>query len=156
MLVIDAQGVGGGQTGVTTAHLSNEIDDTYVEIVRLHGPDNARLACDSHRAAIDAIEAICTQESIDCRSSGWTATCSWRPGHREPLLDRELEAARLAGVDVMRLPDAAATGFTAVPACGSRGRRSSTRFDTSRASPERSNAAADGSIQARPPRRPGG
>ena len=38
VLVIDTQGIGAGQTGVTTAHLSNEIDDTYKEIVRLHGP----------------------------------------------------------------------------------------------------------------------
>src|SRR6185312_2985864 len=66
VLVIDAQDVGGGQTGVTTAHVSNEIDDTYIEILRLHGPGGARRACDSHRAAIDRIEEICREESIDC------------------------------------------------------------------------------------------
>jgi glycine/D-amino acid oxidase-like deaminating enzyme/nitrite reductase/ring-hydroxylating ferredoxin subunit len=115
VLVIDAQAVGGGQTGVTTAHLSNEIDDTYVEIVRLHGRDNARLACDSHRAAIDAIEAICSQESIDCSFERVAGYLFLAAGHREELLDRELEAARSAGVDVMRLPDADATGFHSGP-----------------------------------------
>ena len=57
VVVIDDGRPGCGQTGVTTAHLSNEIDDSYQEIVRLHGKHGARLACDSHRAAIDRIEA---------------------------------------------------------------------------------------------------
>ena len=60
VLVIDAQEIGGGQTGVTTAHLSNEIDDTFVEMLRLHGPDGARLAAESHGAAIDRIEIFVT------------------------------------------------------------------------------------------------
>src|SRR5213083_2757287 len=45
VVVVDARGVGAGETAMTTAHLSNEIDDTYKEMQRLHGPDGARLAC---------------------------------------------------------------------------------------------------------------
>jgi NADPH-dependent 2,4-dienoyl-CoA reductase/sulfur reductase-like enzyme len=41
VILIDAVGVGGGQTAVTTAHLSNELDDRYEQILRLHGPDGA-------------------------------------------------------------------------------------------------------------------
>ncbi len=115
VLVIDSQNIGGGQTGVTTAHLSNEIDDTYVEILRLHGADGARLACDSHRAAIDRIEAICLEESIDCAFERVDGYLFLAEGHDEDVLDRELEAARAAGVEVSRLPDAGVSGFDSGP-----------------------------------------
>src|SRR5687768_5867404 len=55
VVVLDDGRPGCGQTGVTTAHLSYEIDDTYAEIVRLHGKEGAHLAYHSHRAAIDRI-----------------------------------------------------------------------------------------------------
>src|ERR671918_607165 len=50
VVVLDDGRPGCGQTGVTTAHLAYEIDDTYTEIVRLHGKEGARLAYQSHRA----------------------------------------------------------------------------------------------------------
>ena len=76
----------------TTAHLANAIDDRYFEIERLHGERGARLAAESHTAAIDRIEAIVRDEKIDCdfeRLDGYlflppgesTRTCStasWR------------------------------------------------------------------------------
>src|SRR4029450_8933562 len=62
--VIDAGPVGNGQTAVTTAHLSSVIDDTFKEMLRLHGPDGARLAYQSHASAIDRIESICGQEQM--------------------------------------------------------------------------------------------
>src|SRR5262245_4668184 len=52
VVVVDSGPVGGGETARTTAHLSNAIDDRYVEIERLHGADGARLAAESHTAAI--------------------------------------------------------------------------------------------------------
>jgi glycine/D-amino acid oxidase-like deaminating enzyme/nitrite reductase/ring-hydroxylating ferredoxin subunit len=115
VLVIDAQQVAAGQTGMTTAHLSNEIDDTYVEILRLHGLEGARLACDSHRAAIDRIEAICRDESLDCRFERVNGYLFLADGGKERQLDEELEAARAAGADVMRLPDAGVDGFRSGP-----------------------------------------
>src|SRR3954466_12045870 len=53
VVVLDDGPVGGGATARTTAHLSNAIDDRYVEIERLHGDRGARLAAESHTAAID-------------------------------------------------------------------------------------------------------
>src|SRR4051812_14291815 len=38
--------IGSGETGRTTAHLSNAIDDRYTEIERLHGVEGARLAAE--------------------------------------------------------------------------------------------------------------
>jgi thioredoxin reductase len=76
--VLDDNTVGGGMTQRTTAHLTNAIDDRYFEIERIHGKDGARLAAQSHTAAIDRIEAIAaTKESI-ATLSGWMAIFSFR------------------------------------------------------------------------------
>ena len=58
--------IGSGETGDTTAHLSNALDDRYYELERLHGRAGSRLAAESHTAAIDAIEAIIQAENIQC------------------------------------------------------------------------------------------
>jgi len=61
VVVIDDGPVGGGETGRTTAHLTNALDDRYYELEKLHGPQGARLAAESHTAAIDRIESIASQ-----------------------------------------------------------------------------------------------
>src|SRR5262245_12007782 len=65
--VIDANASpGGGETRFTTAHLATAIDDRYFEVARIRGEKAARLAHESHAAAIDRIEANCQAERIDC------------------------------------------------------------------------------------------
>ena len=111
VVVLDDGRPGCGQTGVTTAHLAYEIDDSYVEMVRLHGVEGARLAYHSHRAAIDRIEAIAQLEGIDCdfeRVSGYLFPAD---GHSAREIDDELAAARKAGVTVQRLDAAPVKGF---------------------------------------------
>lgn len=98
VVVVDDGPIGGGQTQMTTAHLSNEIDDRYSEIERLHGREGARLAAESHTAAIDLIEAIAREEQIDCdfrRVNGYLMAA---PGHSEEILAKEYEAASRTGV----------------------------------------------------------
>lgn len=115
VVLIDDGTPGCGMTGMTTAHLSNVIDDRYKEMIRLHGLDGARLACDSHRSAIARIESICTQERIDAdflRVSGYLFLS---PEHDESYLDEELDAARQAGVEVEKMPRAPVTGFDSGP-----------------------------------------
>lgn len=101
VVVLNDGFIGSGQTERTTAHLSNEIDDTYSEIERLHGREAAHLVAQSHTAAIDRIEAIVSEERIDCgfeRIDGYLFVPS---GDSTDVLDRELEAVQNAGlVDV--------------------------------------------------------
>src|SRR3954466_11534362 len=66
VVVLDDGPLCGGETGRTTAHLANEIDDSYQKIESLHGRDGARLAAESHTAAIDLIERIVQEENINC------------------------------------------------------------------------------------------
>ena len=66
VVVLDDGAIGSGMTGATTAHLANALDDRYFELERLHGERGARLAAESHTAAIDRIESIVTRERIEC------------------------------------------------------------------------------------------
>src|SRR5207302_7167643 len=66
VVVLDDGPLAGGMTSVTTAHLSNAIDDRYFEIERLHGAEGARRAAESHTAAIHRIGAIAAEERIEC------------------------------------------------------------------------------------------
>src|SRR5689334_15648818 len=64
VVVLDDGPIGSGESGRTTAHLSNEIDDRYFEIERIHGSQGAKLAYQSQSAAIDLIEKIVQTEKI--------------------------------------------------------------------------------------------
>src|SRR5262245_65580483 len=66
VVVLDDGAIGSGMTGVTTAHLVNALDDRFFELERLHGERGARLAAQSHSAAIDRIEQIVSCEHITC------------------------------------------------------------------------------------------
>src|SRR5690348_18008913 len=66
VVVLDDGPIAGGETSRTTAHLVNALDDRYFEIEGLHGEKGARLAAESHSAAIDRIESIVVDENIDC------------------------------------------------------------------------------------------
>jgi glycine/D-amino acid oxidase-like deaminating enzyme/nitrite reductase/ring-hydroxylating ferredoxin subunit len=115
VVVIDAGRVGCAETAMTTAHLSYVVDKTFKEILRLHGPDGARLACESHRMAIDRIEAICREERIDCGFERVDGYLFLGEGHKERELLDEMEAARAVGAKVSRAPNAPVSGFKSGP-----------------------------------------
>ncbi|MGZ4959501.1 MAG: FAD-dependent oxidoreductase [Methylomonas sp.] len=98
VVVLDDGPIGGGMTERTTAHLSNAIDDRYAEIERLHGEKGARLAAQSHTAAIDRIEAIVAEEGIDCEFERLDGYLFVPPGDSKEILERELKAAHRAGL----------------------------------------------------------
>lgn len=104
VVVLDDGPIAGGETCRTTAHLSNVIDDSYHWIEQVHGEEGARLAAESHTAAIARIEAIVREEGIRCdfgRVDGYLFNP--REGKQEDLAAEE-EAARRAGVRVAPLP----------------------------------------------------
>jgi len=115
VVVLDAGQLGNGQTSMTTAHLSNVIDDTFKEILRLHGPDGARLANSSHVSAVDRIAMICAEEHIDCRFERLDGYLFLGAKDKESTLDEELEAARVANARVTRLPQAPVSGVSSGP-----------------------------------------
>jgi glycine/D-amino acid oxidase-like deaminating enzyme/nitrite reductase/ring-hydroxylating ferredoxin subunit len=98
VVVLDAGTIGSGETGRTTAHLSNALDEGYVNIEKTFGASNAHLAFQSHTAAIDKIEEIIKKEKIDCDFSRLDGYLFLRPGDSIDTLEKELKAARKAGL----------------------------------------------------------
>jgi glycine/D-amino acid oxidase-like deaminating enzyme/nitrite reductase/ring-hydroxylating ferredoxin subunit len=102
VVVLDDGPIGGGETSRTTAHLACRIDDGLAELEEVLGLDAARLAVQSHSAAIDRMERIADEEGIDCdfvRLDAWLFLGEGQPVEK---LDREFEAARRAGLAVQR------------------------------------------------------
>lgn len=89
-----------GETGRTSAHLASALDDRYYELERLHGEQGARLAAQSHRAAIDTIERLVRDEGIDCGFERVDGYLFLAPGEEMSELEREYAAARRAGLAV--------------------------------------------------------
>jgi glycine/D-amino acid oxidase-like deaminating enzyme/nitrite reductase/ring-hydroxylating ferredoxin subunit len=117
VVVLDSGTVGGGETGRTTAHLSNALDNRYFEIARMHGWEKARLAAESHTVAISRIEEIVDAERLNCdfeRLDGFLVAGS---NDSIEVLDREIEAAHRAGlIEVNRVDRAPAGPFDTGPA----------------------------------------
>ena len=98
VVILDDGPVCGGETSRTTAHLSCGLDDRFQWLERVHGEKRVRESTASHMAAINRIESIVREESIACdfeRVPGYLFL-----GKRESpeFLDRELEAAKRAGL----------------------------------------------------------
>ncbi len=98
VVVLDDGPIGGGMTGRTTAHLVNALDDRYFELERLHGEEGARLAAESHTAAINAIEAVVKREAIKCEFERLDGYLFVPPHDSRKILDDELEAVHKAGL----------------------------------------------------------
>ncbi|HEX8250148.1 MAG TPA: FAD-dependent oxidoreductase [Pyrinomonadaceae bacterium] len=97
VVVIDDGTIGGGETSRTTAHLSNALDDRIYRVEKWHGEEHARLAVQSHGAAIGEIERIVETEGIDCdflRVDGYLIDAG---EESDDDLNEELEAAHRAG-----------------------------------------------------------
>ncbi len=115
VVVLDDGPIGGGETGRTTAHLASALDDRWFELERLHGKHGARLAAQSHMAAIDAVERIVAEEGIDCGFTRLDGYLFAPPEGAGDVLERELEAALRAGHDVRFVPQAPLEGFDTGP-----------------------------------------
>ena len=116
VLVLEANdGVGVAETGHTTAHLASVIDDRFGRLKSIRGKDVARLAYQSHAAAIDRIEAVVRAESIDCDFARLDGYLFPATAADADAIDDEEAAARYCGVPVERLPKAPFHAFSIGP-----------------------------------------
>ena len=137
VVVLDDGPIASGQTRRTTAHLANALDDRYYEIIRERGEEAAKLAADSHTAAIEAIAKIVADEAIDCDFSRVDGYLVLGGDSTEEDLDKELEATRKAGLTRVEKVAEARDRHGASPRVsrsGSPRRGSSTSSGTSRGS----------------------
>lgn len=66
VVLVEAREVLSGETGRTSGHLTNALDDGYTEIAKKHGKDGAKLAAESHGWARDRIGEIAEKLQIEC------------------------------------------------------------------------------------------
>lgn len=112
VIVLDDGPIVSGETERTTAHLVTALDDRYLDLERLHGEKGARLAAESHSAAISQIERIVREEHIDCDFERLDGYLFVPPGESTDLLDREMAAAQRAGLtDLHMVARAPVTSF---------------------------------------------
>ncbi|HET9317950.1 MAG TPA: FAD-dependent oxidoreductase, partial [Vicinamibacteria bacterium] len=103
VVVLDREGIGAGETGRTTAHLTAAIDSRFRRLERFHGPEGARLAAASHVEAIEMVASRASRAPQDCRFE-WVDGYLFDPGDEDPdALHEEAEAARRAGLEVEEL-----------------------------------------------------
>jgi glycine/D-amino acid oxidase-like deaminating enzyme/nitrite reductase/ring-hydroxylating ferredoxin subunit len=100
VIVLERGRIGGRQTPQTTAHLASALDDRYYALAKLFGEGGARLAAESHAAAIDFIEEVVEREGIDCGFQRVDGYLFAGPGRPTDELDREADAAARAGISV--------------------------------------------------------
>jgi glycine/D-amino acid oxidase-like deaminating enzyme/nitrite reductase/ring-hydroxylating ferredoxin subunit len=98
VVVLDDGEIGGTMTSRTTAHVVNALDDRYFELEKLHGEDGARIAAESHTAAIDTVERIVNEESIDCEFERLDGYLFVPPGESDKCLGEELDACHRLGL----------------------------------------------------------
>jgi glycine/D-amino acid oxidase-like deaminating enzyme/nitrite reductase/ring-hydroxylating ferredoxin subunit len=100
VVVLDDGAIGRGMTGRTTAHLVNALDDRYYDLEKYHGEDGARMAAQSHSAAVDWIEAVASREKIECDFERVDGYLFEPPNESLKNLEKEFEACRRVGLDV--------------------------------------------------------
>ena len=112
VIVLDDGPIVSGETERTTAHLVTALDDRYVDLERWHGEQGARLAAESHSAAISQIERIVREEKIDCDFERLNGYLFVPEGESSDILDKEMAAAQRAGLtDVHMVARAPVTSF---------------------------------------------
>ena len=110
VIVIDRGRIATGMTARTTAHLASELDDYYYELIGQRSEEQARLYHASQVGAINRIEAICRDESIEAdfaRVDGFLFAAD-ESGAKD--LAREFDACRTLGVPVEWVENAPVPG----------------------------------------------
>ena len=98
--VLEKGRIAGGETGHTTAHLTEVVDVRYRVLEKDFGEAEARLVAASSRDAIAQIESLIGEHGIEC---GFRRVPAWLYSEREEDVDQlleEREAARRAGLQV--------------------------------------------------------
>jgi glycine/D-amino acid oxidase-like deaminating enzyme/nitrite reductase/ring-hydroxylating ferredoxin subunit len=66
VVLVEAMKMCSGQTSRTTAHLTNELEEEFVELLKMHDAGVVETFLRAHMTAIDHIEHIIETENIDC------------------------------------------------------------------------------------------
>ena len=96
--VLEDGNLASGETGRTTAHITHALDDRYYNIEKFLGRRAAKIAAESHTAAIDTVEKIANDENIECDFERIDGYLFLDPTDKRQSLEKELEATHRAGI----------------------------------------------------------
>ena len=103
--VLEADRVGAGTSGGTSAHVTQVLDHRYKDIASKFGEDGARRVAVSTGTALEQIATLVAEEGIDCdfaRVPGYLYAETEKDAGQ---IEEELEGGRRAGVEVERATD---------------------------------------------------
>ena len=99
--LVETAGIAHGATGYTTAKLTVGHNVIYKDLIDSFDLETARAYARSNQQAIEQVETLVREHAIDCdfeRASNFVYTES---AESVELVEREVEAARSAGIDVV-------------------------------------------------------
>ena len=99
VVVLEDGFIGSGETGRTTAHLVNALDDRFTSIEKTHGEEGAKLVAESHTAAIDFIENTIAKENFTCDFIRLDGYLFLHATDKPKTLEDELTATQKAGLN---------------------------------------------------------
>lgn len=100
VLLIESRRIGAGETGNTTAHLTELVDARYHSLESKFGRAGARAVAESSRAAIDRLEAFARETGGSCEFSRVPAYLYAETRKQRKQLEREFESLQRVGTDV--------------------------------------------------------
>ncbi|GME35106.1 FAD dependent oxidoreductase [Neofusicoccum parvum] len=107
VVMLEARNAVAGESGRTSGHLTNALDDGYVAIAKKHGNEGAKTAAESHAWALKHIGDVAATLGVDCEYRRLPAyEISQYPRdderHAEEIrrLEEEAERVRAFGIDM--------------------------------------------------------
>lgn len=105
VIVLEDGDIASGESGRTSAHLSNALDDRYYQLESIFGEQGAKYAAESHSEAINTIERIITNENINCDFQRVDGYLFLDQLDSLDNLKKEYKAAKRAGINVEYLQE---------------------------------------------------
>ena len=103
VVIVDRGPIAGGITARTSAHLAPLCDDLTSAMIKLRGEQVSRAFYESQASAVDRIEEIQKQETIDCDFRRLDGYLFQALNTDSQIIDEELDAVRKVGAPVDRL-----------------------------------------------------
>jgi glycine/D-amino acid oxidase-like deaminating enzyme/nitrite reductase/ring-hydroxylating ferredoxin subunit len=104
-LLAEAQNIGFGTTGGTTAHLNNFFDSSYDEVIKNFGLENAKLFADAGREAMAFIKESIESYAIDCAYEEMTAYLFSVEEKQNKILDDIIEGTKKVNIPIDYIND---------------------------------------------------
>lgn len=98
VILVEDGFIGSGETGRTTAHITNILDDHYFELEKMFDTHTAQLVANSHMAAVKWIAKTVKDHKIDCHFKRVDGYLFLDPSDTVETLEKEYEATKRAGL----------------------------------------------------------